>query len=450
MPGTDQPTSQLQITGQGGCRATAARETAGLQRLPAQGTGAGSGHPSQRTTFANWVEAALDATIVVNNAGEILQANTLALELLGYSAAEMIGQPVEVLLPQRAREHHRGQRADFYATPRTRPMASDTELTARRADGSEVPVEISLSPLVTDEGMVVIVAIRDITEREQTAQTLQQSGEHYRLLAENTFDMVIAFGPDLQPRYVSPNIREILGYSVDEYLADHYIGIHPADLPSVEAAVRECEATGQPGRYSYRRQTKAGEWLWLESTVKRYETAAGELGTVIIARDMTARMATEEALRDSEERWRRITEHAADGIMITDPANEYRFIYVNDAACEMLGRPRDAILGRAPEEFIEDRDIPALQARRATLREHGVAHETFQIHRDDGSVFPVETHTVVLPDGMYHTSMRDITPWLEAQEALRTSEARLARAQEVARVGAWEYDLASGSTFWSP
>lgn len=127
--------------------------------------------------YEELVESAPDAILVVDRQGTIELVNGQAEVLFGYPRAELIGQPVEVLVPDRARDVHPSHRVGYFGDPRTRPMGAGLDLTARRKDGNEVPVDISLSPLRTDRGMVVAVAIRDVTERKRAEKALQEAYE---------------------------------------------------------------------------------------------------------------------------------------------------------------------------------------------------------------------------------------------------------------------------------
>ncbi len=122
--------------------------------------------------FKSLLESAPDAMVIIDQTGRIVLVNRQAALLFGYAAGDLVGQPVEVLIPQRFAHTHAGHRANFAAEPRTRSMGQGWELYALRADGTEVPVEISLSPIDGDEGPLVSAAIRDITERKQRADEL--------------------------------------------------------------------------------------------------------------------------------------------------------------------------------------------------------------------------------------------------------------------------------------
>ncbi|MEW6403202.1 MAG: CheR family methyltransferase [Chloroflexota bacterium] len=119
------------------------------------------------------LDAAPDPTVMVNEAGEILRINTQLERAFGYSRDDLLGQPVEKLLPARFHANHPIHRALFMKEPRTRPMGSGLSLSAQRSDGTEFPVEVSLSPLETEAGILVIASIRDITERQKADQQIR-------------------------------------------------------------------------------------------------------------------------------------------------------------------------------------------------------------------------------------------------------------------------------------
>ncbi|HET7486901.1 MAG TPA: EAL domain-containing protein [Acidimicrobiales bacterium] len=128
--------------------------------------------------FRNLLDAAPDAMVIVGSDGLLELVNRQTEALLGYAREELVGQPVEILLPERFHEAHTTHRAGFFGTPRTRPMGEGSELYARRKDGSEVPVEISLSPLRTERGTVVSAAIRDVTSRKVAEEELAHQALH--------------------------------------------------------------------------------------------------------------------------------------------------------------------------------------------------------------------------------------------------------------------------------
>src|SRR6266516_2585317 len=120
------------------------------------------------------LEAAPDAIIGVNADGQIVLANAQAERLFGYPRSELIGEPVELLVPNSIRASHPKRRAGYVADPRPRPMGAGMQLAGRRRDGSEFPTEISLSAIDSGEGIIVAAAVRDVTDRKRIEQQLRE------------------------------------------------------------------------------------------------------------------------------------------------------------------------------------------------------------------------------------------------------------------------------------
>ena len=136
------------------------------------------------------LESTPDAMVVVNGNGEIILANRQIKHIFGYTKEELVGQPVELLLPERFRDRHIGYRGGFSQKPSIVPMGLLRDIVARHKDGVEFPVEISLSPLESDEDLLILAAIRDITERKIIEKELIQYRDHLEeMVAMRTADL---------------------------------------------------------------------------------------------------------------------------------------------------------------------------------------------------------------------------------------------------------------------
>lgn len=163
-------------------------------------------------------EASPNAVLVVDAAGRISRANSQVERFFGYTTSELLGHPVEILIPERFWQEHPRLRDQFNAHPRMRPMGAGLELFGRRKDGTEFPVDIMLSPIDTSEGPVVLTVIRDVTAQKQTETALRESEQRFRSLFEFSPDAIIVSDQDGKIAEINEQVENFFGYSRGELL----------------------------------------------------------------------------------------------------------------------------------------------------------------------------------------------------------------------------------------
>ncbi|MDZ7678820.1 MAG: PAS domain-containing sensor histidine kinase [Acidimicrobiales bacterium] len=242
-----------------------------------------------------------DGIVIVDESGTIVLANSVAHAMFGYEPGTLVGTLVEELVPTRHRERHEADRDAYHASPHARPMGVGLELSARRADRSEFPVEISLSPLQSAGGLLVVAAVRDVTERlasQAHARRIQQS-------LDAISDGVFMFGPDdLRFTYVNQGAIEQVGYTRAEL-----VEMGPIDLmvDYDEEALRAILAPLLDHRVGSRSLTtrhrrRDGQWVPVEVVVQCPDLGRGLEPTVVaLVRDISERLESEHRLREAHE-----------------------------------------------------------------------------------------------------------------------------------------------------
>ena len=263
------------------------------------------------------LEAVPDATVVVNEEGVILQVNSQVETLFGYTRDELIGQPVEVLVPERQRGQHHQHRQDYAAEPRIRRMGAGLDLHGRRRDGSEFPVEISLSPVPTSHGMVVLSAIRDISDRKRIEEELRrahkeleerkdrqlwQSRNRLALIVDSSQDAIIGKNLDGVITSWNKGAEQIYGYKAEEVIGKSITMLAPRErvdeIPKILESIR---AGASVAYFETVRVAKDRRRLNVSLSVSPIRDAEGSVvGASTIARDITAQKRAEDQLRQAQ------------------------------------------------------------------------------------------------------------------------------------------------------
>ena len=379
--------------------------------------------PEPTTEARELLESMTDAGLVVNAAGTILSANARAEQLLGYAPHELHGMALEQLVPASLRRSHVAQRGDYFQHPRARPMGVGISLSAARKDGTELPVEISLTPVSLAADTVVIASLRTIGEREQW----------YRSMFEHLAVGIVHSDP--AGRFLSVNDRfcKLIGYTRSEALAlDIRSLTHPSDFAhTAQARARAVEGMLPEYQLDVRLIAKSGASIWthiITSIVRHID--GGMPHFISLIQDISAQKQTEERSHESERRFRDVTENIREVFWLSD-INKREILYVSPAFREIWGRDCEELY-RAPQMWLDavhpddrPRVIDATHAKQAA----GTYDEEYRITRPSGEIrwirdraFPVRGDDPEI--SRIAGVAEDITERRLASDALRESERR--------------------------
>jgi len=375
------------------------------------------------------VDQSLDGIVILDDNAKVYEANQQFAEMLGYT-------------PEEIRELHTWDWDIQWSREELLEMGRKVDETGfhletchRRKDGSTIDVEISVNGTVIAGQKLIFCVCHDITERKRAEEKLNESEERFRIASQIASDVV--YERDLQTGIATfyGDIDSHFGYEPGEYprtMEGWREHVHPEDLAWIDSQSIYQMEPGVPHSIEYRMRKKDGTYMtWLDKvTVICDEKTGKPLKFLGAATDITERKKAEEALRDSEEKSRKMFESVSCGISVVDLNGT--ITEVNQRTVEIHGfSSKDEILGKNAFDIVtpRDRDKIAKNMRQA-LKRSTVRDQEYTLLKSDGSEFPAELSTSVLQDASgkaigHITISRDITERKQAEEALQSEKNKL-------------------------
>jgi len=397
--------------------------------------------------YRGLLEAAPDAMLVVNEAGEIVLMNLQAEKRFGYRRDELVGQPVKDVIPEGFAERLIADGTRDAADARTQQIGTGIELIGRRKNGSVFPLEIMLSPLRSAEGILVTAAIRDISVRKAAelhlAETesrrltseaaLRESEERYRMLLDGVRDYAI-FMIDPTGRIVSWNAgaERIKGYRAEEILGCNFSCFFTQDEIDRGRPAQILRMTAESGRHEEQgmRIRKDGTRFLASIVITALRDAAGKLrGFSEFSHDLSES-------KESGAKYRGLLEAAPDAMVVVDQAGE--IVLLNLQAENQFGYHRDELVGQpvkniVPEGFAERLLADGLRSAADALAQQIGTGIELSGRRKDGSEFPIEIMLSPLKssEGILVTAaIRNITERKRAEAHLVKTVEELKRSND--------------------
>ena len=383
-----------------------------------------------------------DAVIVADVfTGRIILWNPAATEIFGYTTSEALGGlGVEALVPERLKERHRARLSRYRETGHGAYVDSRAvlDLPAVRKGGEEIRVELTLSPIKplsekeAEGRRLVLAVVRDVTERKGAEQALKENEHRLQVLFENSSDLISIVNPDNTVRYIGPSVKRLLGYEPEE-LEGALVSdlVHPEDYERFGRRMVEQVQSGiglsRPIEARYRH--KDGSWRYLETTCNVLIEDPKVRGVVCASRDVTERKRAEEAIRESERRYRSVVDNVNEVVFQTDASGLWTFL--NRAWEEITGFPVEESVGKNFLDYVHPDDRqrnlelfrPLVERKKDYCR-----HEIRYLTRDGGSRWIEVWARLTLGDDetIAGTSgtLTDITERKESEDAIKESEWR--------------------------
>ena len=327
--------------------------------------------------FRSITNTAKDAILMIDGDGNISYWNTAAEEIFGYTTQEALGQELHKLIaPQRYYETYRKGFSQFRQTGQGVAVGKILELEAVKKDGTELPIELSLSAIQLKGRWCAVGILRDITERKKAEEALRESEQRYRALFEGSAEGILV--ADIQTKefmYANPAIYRMLGYTENELKLMSVADIHPRE--KLEHVISEFEAQARGDKTLAENLPclrKDGSIVYADVSTAKVTLNGREYNAGLFT-DITERKRIEEALQESEEKYRLLIENQGEGIITANL--EENFIFANPSAEKIFGVPEGGLVGRNLKDFTSSEQFKFIQEQ--TKRRHKNEKDSYEI-----------------------------------------------------------------------
>jgi PAS domain S-box-containing protein len=385
--------------------------------------------------FRSLLEAAPDAMIVSRESGEIVLANWRATAIFGYAQEEMVASPIQRLVPDWSYQIPLAPEETFRLTGRS---GAEREYKAIRQDGSRFLAELTTSLLQTEEGVLITTALRDITDRKRTEQQIRELSTYKELARALDLTHMIVRDIGGKIRVWTQGAEQFYGWTAAEALGTVSWELLHTEFPEPLQEVQERLRRGDQWQGELRRRTKDGGEIFVASHWVAHYNDTGELLISEVSNDITERKVVELALRESEERFRKVFEENPVGKVFVQPETG-RYLQVNPTFARMLGyQPEEfAHLTTADVTHPDDRELGREGAQQVFRGEIPGVHFEKRYVTKSGAVMWASVHEVPVRDVQGHTLynmaiVEDITPRKQAEQALRRLNEELSEFAHIA------------------